>query len=121
MYCTCFLADQIGFLIPPPNVLVNAIGNLALLDCNTTNFNTESSFVWFNGTDPIPLGSSSAVQFNGGRNERLIIVSVTIYDIGNYTCRITRDETAQIIRAVITLSVPGNHSYMENHIYNSSM
>ena len=88
-------------------MLVNNIGNLALLDCNTTNFNTESTFVWTNGTDPVPLGSSSAVDLIGVNNERLIIRSVTIYDIGNYTCHVTRTKTSQLITAVIVLSVTG--------------
>lgn len=89
-------------------MLVEQIGDLALLDCNTTNFNTESSFVWTNGSNPIPLGSSPAVQLIGSNNERLIIHSVTIYDIGNYTCQVTRTETAELISSVIVLSVRGN-------------
>lgn len=101
------IRDEIGFLSPPPNEEVNDIGNVALLDCNTTNFNTESSFVWTNGTDPVPLGASSAVELIGVNNEKLLINSVTIYDIGNYTCRVTRTKTSQLITAIIVLSVTG--------------
>ena len=107
IFCICFIVDEIGFLTQPSNVLVNNIGNLALLDCNTTNFNTESSFVWTNGSDPVPLGSSPAVELNGDNNERLIINSVTIYDIANYTCHVTRTKTSQLITSVIALSVTG--------------
>ena len=109
----CFISDEIGFLTKPGDILVNDIGNLALLDCNTTNFNTESSFVWLNGSNPVPLGASPAVQLVGANNERLIIHSVTIYDIGNYTCQVTRTKTAQLITAVIILNVRGNHSNHE--------
>ena len=105
-----WVADEVGFLTQPSNISVDRIGDLALLDCNTTNFNTESSFVWLNGSDPVPLGASQAVELNGANNERLIIKSVSIFDIGNYTCQVTRTKTSQLIIAVIILSVRGNHS-----------
>ena len=104
-----FATDEIGFLNQPPNVTVNKVGDIALLDCNTTNFNTQSFFEWTNGSNPIPLGSSPAVQLSGANNERLVIRSVSLADIGYYTCTVRRTSPTQTISAVIFLSIPGNH------------
>ena len=106
-----YFIDELGFLNQPLNVEVSRPGDTALFDCNTTNFNTESHFVWLNGTNPIPLGASSAVRLSGANNERLIILSVSVSDIGNYTCQVTRINSTQFINSVIVLSIPGNHSY----------
>jgi len=110
-----FHSDQLGFLTTPTNLTVNDINNLALLDCNTTNlFNEMIQFTWFNGSNPVPLGAGPNVQLAGSRNERLVIPSVQITDIGQYSCQVARIYNAsysQSITAFIYLSVVGmSHS-----------
>ncbi|XP_065882717.1 opioid-binding protein/cell adhesion molecule-like [Dysidea avara] len=103
--------DQLGFLTTPTNLTVNDINNLALLDCNTTNlYDTTIQFTWFNGSNPVPLGAGPNVQLAGSRNERLVIPSVQITDIGQYSCQVARIYNAsytQSITAFIYLSVVG--------------
>ena len=103
--------DRLGFLTTPTNLTVDNINNLALLDCNTTNlYDSTIQFSWFNGTNPVPLGAGPNVELSGPRNERLVITSVQIYDIGQYTCRVARIYNAsytQAVTAYFFLSVRG--------------